>query len=431
MRDILVTIIVFGLVPFILARPHWGIYAWSWLGYMNPHRLTWGFAYTLPFAQVVALATLVAMVFSKEKKSLPMEREVIILACFVLWMILTTFFALEPEFARIGLETTLKIQVMVFVTLMLINNYERLERLVWVVVLSLGFYGIKGGVFSILTLGNYRVWGPKGSFIEGNNEIGLALVVLTPLVWFLYQISSKRLVKLMLLGIIFLCFVSIIGTHSRGALLGLVAMGGFLVAKSKRKALAAALVVLAIPVVILGAPEHWKERMSSISNYKEDASAMGRINAWTFAVNVANDRPLVGGGYHVFTNRMFERYAPNPYDYHDAHSIYFEVLGEHGYVGLFLYLIFLLTLWRSGTWILKNAKGHSELNRLIELTRMLQVSIIGYCASGAFLGLAYFDLFYSVAAMMIIAKVLVKQHLQETGKDTASSGQSFYPKQAH
>ena len=45
MRDIIVTLAVFGLLPLILRRPWLGVLAWSWLGFMNPHRLTWGFAY--------------------------------------------------------------------------------------------------------------------------------------------------------------------------------------------------------------------------------------------------------------------------------------------------------------------------------------------------------------------------------------------------
>ncbi|HSD74752.1 MAG TPA: DUF5935 domain-containing protein, partial [Steroidobacteraceae bacterium] len=65
MRDLLLLLIMAGLMPFILARPTTGVLVWSWLGYMNPHRLTWGFAYNFPFVLVAALATLIAMPFSR------------------------------------------------------------------------------------------------------------------------------------------------------------------------------------------------------------------------------------------------------------------------------------------------------------------------------------------------------------------------------
>ena len=52
MRDIIVTLAVFGTLPFIFWRPWIGILVWCWLGYMNPHRLAWGFSTSMPFALI-------------------------------------------------------------------------------------------------------------------------------------------------------------------------------------------------------------------------------------------------------------------------------------------------------------------------------------------------------------------------------------------
>ena len=65
MRDLLLTAFTFGLVPFILLNPHIGVLAWSWLSYMNPHRLTWGFAYNMPFAEVISIATLISIALTR------------------------------------------------------------------------------------------------------------------------------------------------------------------------------------------------------------------------------------------------------------------------------------------------------------------------------------------------------------------------------
>jgi hypothetical protein len=73
MRDIVVTLAVFGSLPFIIKRPWIGILVWSWLGFMNPHRLAWGFATTLPFAMAVAITTILAMLLSKEEKKIPVD----------------------------------------------------------------------------------------------------------------------------------------------------------------------------------------------------------------------------------------------------------------------------------------------------------------------------------------------------------------------
>lgn len=74
MRDIALVIIVFGSLPFILARPYIGILMWSWLGYMSPHRLAYGFAYDFPFAQIVAITTILAFLFNREKNIFPLIR---------------------------------------------------------------------------------------------------------------------------------------------------------------------------------------------------------------------------------------------------------------------------------------------------------------------------------------------------------------------
>ena len=42
MRSLVLTLIVFGSIPLIIVKPPVGVLMWSWLGYMNPHRLSWG-----------------------------------------------------------------------------------------------------------------------------------------------------------------------------------------------------------------------------------------------------------------------------------------------------------------------------------------------------------------------------------------------------
>src|SRR5258708_5806381 len=102
MRDLLLTVIVFGSVPFILMRPSFGVLIWSWLGYMNPHRVTFGFAYNFPFVQVSALATLGGLVFSKEEVRFPWSATTVIWLLWTLWFCITTLFALNPEDAYPG-----------------------------------------------------------------------------------------------------------------------------------------------------------------------------------------------------------------------------------------------------------------------------------------------------------------------------------------
>ena len=406
MRDILVTAIIFGSLPFILWRPHIGVLVWTWIGFMNPHRLTWGFAYGMPFAMIVAIVTLVAVLISREPKKLPWARETVVLLIFLAWMLITSIFAVYPELAWDHLEKVAKILLMIFVTLMLMQSRERIEQLVWVMALSLGFYGVKGGIFTIVHGGVYHVRGPAGSFIAGDNEMGLALVMTIPLLRYLRTSARTVWVRHGITAAMVLSAIAAVGSQSRGALLGIIAMGTFLWLKSRSKFFMGLVAVVAAALILSTMPQQWFDRMATINAYEQDASAMGRINAWWMAFNLAKHKPL-GGGFDAFRGEMFHLYAPDPDDVHDAHSIYFEVLGEHGFVGLGLFLLLGLMTWRTASRVIKRARGDPNNRWAADLAAMVQVSIIGYASAGAFLGLAYFDYYYTLVAVIVLCQAVL------------------------
>ena len=153
---------------------------------MNPHRLGWGFAYNFPFAAIAGGVTLLAYLFSKEPKSFPITGITILLILFNIHMAITTYFAINLDEALQQWDKVLKIQFMVFVSMAMINSKERIRWLVWIIAMSIGFFGVKGGVFTVLSGGNHMVLGPPDSFIAGNTEVGLALIMILPLIYFLY-----------------------------------------------------------------------------------------------------------------------------------------------------------------------------------------------------------------------------------------------------
>jgi probable O-glycosylation ligase (exosortase A-associated) len=206
--------------------------------------------------------------------------------------------------------------------------------------------------------------------------------------------------------------LAVLGSFSRGGMLAIAGMAGFLWLKSRHKALLAVAGIALIPVVLGTLPERWYDKMATIRNYQADSSAMGRINAWGFAINVAKDRPLTGGGFGAFTKDMFVAYAPDPHDFHDAHSIWFEVLGEQGFVGLALYLLIWLLTWRTAGATISVCKKHDRLRWAVDLLRMLQVSLVGYFIGGSFLGLGYWDFPFVLLALVVLTKAVTTAELR-------------------
>jgi len=408
LRDIFLLVTIYGSIPFIIRKPFIGVLVWYWLSLMNPHRLSWTLVHQ-PFAQLIALAMLGSLLISRtEKKQIPATPITITLAVFWAWMLVTTIFSFYPQYAWGQWDKVWKIFLTTYVAIIMLNSKERVLALTIVSALSIGLYGFKGGFFTILTGGNNRVWGPPGSFIGGNNEIGLALIMTIPLLFYLRSLVDEYLIKqALLIGILF-CFFAVLGTQSRGAFVGVTAMGLYLAFKSQSKVGYVLLIIFVVPVAFLFMPAEWHERMASIADYESDGSAMGRIMAWRMAFNLAMHEPF-GGGFEAFAPQTYLMYLPEAGARKtDAHSIYFEIMGEQGFVGLGLFLLLGVLALRACVHIIRKTRDLPEWQWMRRLAAMVQVSLIGYAVSGAFLGLAYFDYYYALLAIVVGMQVVLK-----------------------
>lgn len=403
MRDLLLVGIVAVGCFVALKRPWIGVLLWTWLSIMNPHRYTYGFAYSAPLAAMAVGATLLGLLFTKEKESPLKGSPVTVLLLFMLWMSLSSIFSFNLENNWEPLKKVMKIDFMILIALALLFTKKHILALTWVAAGSIGILGAKGGLFTLTTGGNYLVWGPPGSFIEDNNEFALAVIITVPLLRFLQLQLSQRWGKRGMMAIIVLCIVAAIGSHSRGAFLAIITMGiTFWWYDGRKPGILAGMIILGFATMIF-MPGQWFARMETINDYQSDASAMGRINAWWMAWNLAKDQ-FFGGGFDIYNLATFSRYAPVPNDVHAAHSIYFQILGEHGFVGLFLFLLLLRLVWREAGKLKVEGTRQPESKWTAELGAMCQVSLIGYVVGGAFLSLAYFDLPYNIMVIVVLAR---------------------------
>ena len=425
MRDLVLALILIVGTLKALNHPYIGILTWTWVSIMNPHRLSWVIS-MYPVAAIVGGATLIGLFITRDKRHFFMSTPSLILLLFTLWVCITYPFSFFPEECTEMVVKVLKINFMIFVAMMLLYTRKHIIALVWVLVFSVGFYGVKGGIFTIATGGSYRVWGPDGSYIAGNNEVALAIILVIPLMYFLRSLYTHRWIRLAFLFAMLSSATAALGSQSRGALLAIVAMVGLFwlrldasdVDGKKKvgspKAAFAVVILVAVLALVMFMPDSWHSRMDTIQEYKEDSSAMGRINAWHMAWNLATQN-FFGGGFQIYNNAIFLLYAPNPYDVHAAHSIYFQVLGEHGFVGLILFLLMWLYTWRWAGWLRLNAKSDMETEWASVLGAMVQASLAGYAVGGAFLSLAYFDLPYNLLVIVVVTRRWVEHY--QAGKN--------------
>ena len=150
------------------------------------------------------------------------------------------------------------------------------------------------------------------------------------------------------------------------------------------------------------APEAWQERMNPTRSDAVDSSAQSRLLAWEYARRLAADYPITGGGFATFTAELYARYWPGEFSsIYGAHSVYFQVLAEHGYVGLALYLALVLSCFMTLRRVRRKARAKGDTTMAL-YAQMFQLSLIGFLVPGSFLGRAYFDYYFTIVACVII-----------------------------
>lgn len=420
MRDLLVVMLFFSGVLMAFRRPYFAALLWVWVGLMNPHRLGWGFAYSMPLAMIAAGVLFLSILINSDKVCWKNGFPIPLLLLFIFWMGVTTVFSFFPEDSFTKYIAFLKVLLMLLPIAAVINTRNEIFGFVITIAGSLAFFGIKGGIYTILTGGGGHVYGPPSSPIEENNGLAVALIITIPFVYYLITqteilkklpctsyFSKKLLIRFLYLTI-FLCLMAVLGSQSRGALLAVLSMGGILWWRSKSKLPILFVAVFVGIMAISFMPKEWSARMNTIQTYENDESAMGRINAWTMAINIANDR-ITGAGLVTDSPVIYQLYAPNPNFVIVAHSIYFQVLGELGYIGLFIYLAFWISTYSLAGRIIKQTKNIIHLKWANSLASMAKVSLIGFSVGGAFLSLAYWDLPYYIMVMLVCTNRCIRE----------------------
>lgn len=415
MRDLLLLASLLYLVPVSLMRPWIGVLGWFWISYFVPHSFTWGFGRRLPVAMLVGGATLVGFLFTRDRKPLPGTLSVVFLLLFGLHITITSAFAFNPELSWIKWNWVAKGLLMTLVTMCLFQDPAKLRNLYMVPAICLGLWGLKSTLFAARTGGGSRVSGPTYSFFADNNEFGLALCMALPLMLYLSREEPRLWLKRVLRLLFATTCVAIVFTYSRGAFLGLSTVLAVLIWRSPwRLRFAGVLLIVSVLAVPL-APEALKNRFASIrvqdSAETRDGSAAGRIEAWTTAWRIAVAHPITGEGFRALWNEeVWNAYFG--YDYltvRDVHSLYFEVLSEHGFLGFGLYASILLWTLFSLSTVRRRWRGdptHGYLSRHAEMT---QLALLPFLVAGAFLSFAYFDLYFLLVATTTILVVLSKQ----------------------
>ncbi len=433
MRDILLLLFTVSMSLLAVGRPLIGMLTFVGFGNLGPQSLTWGVARTFPHSQVIGLATIIGFSLTRDAKWFPREREAMIMLALWIVFAMSTLFALEPELARQKLVFVSKLFLMMFLCTAIVNTSERLQALVRTIALSLGFYAVKLGLFVLATGFREKAYGPEGTYLWGENVIGIALAVNVPLLVYLRRIERRRSLRLAAGVMALLSYPAVIGTFSRGAWLSLAAVSVVLIAESWRRvvAIAAVLSVVATAGLWHGSlvSDRLVARYDSLVNFEEDGSAQSRFWNWEFCRRVGLARPF-GGGFELYSTEAYAEFYPEfltrwPGKVWTCHSMWMVFLGEHGVLGFALGVALMGSCVCSLRRLSRTVRGRPT--QITELARMLTASFVGFMTGGTFLDVAYHELLYQLVAIVIVAKAVWQRHsppesVHEIVGDSGTSG---------
>ena len=398
MRDLAVLAVVFGSLPFIPFRPFLGLAVYAWLAYMRPQDLAWSIG-TMQLSKWVAIATLVGLVLSFGREKFATFRlQTLLLVLMGIWFAFTCYTAVLPDLSQKWLDIYVKIILISLLTTGLVRSRQRFELLIMVIAFSLGLLGLKNAIFSITHAGAQFLEGPGGFMID-RNAYALALNMAIPLLVAIGMTNERKWVRIAALALVPFCMITIFSTFSRGGLLTLGVVGAMLVWRTRKPVLAAVVLTLGIGAFVYTSSEELKkkytERTSTVANYEEDASAMGRIRSWGVALQMWADHPVTGVGPRNFT-LLYRRYGKTD-DVHVAHNSYLQMLAETGLPGFSLFVgLLVVALLR-----LEGVRRREGSNWAGTHASMMQVSLLAYATGGMLLDMAFFDLFYQLVALTV------------------------------
>jgi O-antigen ligase len=256
------------------------------------------------------------------------------------------------------------------------------------------FYGLaKAPVHEIISgVDGVRVTGP----LDDPNFYALILLVAYPAALYRYFAADRLRVKLLAAVCAGLIATTIILTYSRGAFIAIILVSALIIKERKMNiykigAIVTFLLVVLMPVM----PAGFTDRLSTLSVFANDdkqaateRSFQGRTSEALVALQMFRDNPLFGVGagnyphhYQEYSRRLG---IDDRTTERDAHSLYLETLAELGLVGLIIFVLILVVVFRELNRASRLAK-QMDRHDLVSWIEGVRYGLLGYLLGSFFL----------------------------------------------
>ena len=249
------------------------------------------------------------------------------------------------------------------------------------------------------------------TFLGDGNDYSMSVCILLGFAVEMAFAQTSKMKKAFYWTLLVLLMLAIVGTQSRGATLGMVAVFGYLWWRSPRKAAGVIAIIVAAIGVLLYAPDVYFERMGTLSAPSQDSSAEGRLHAWRAGTKMALNNVLGVGAGNFPNNFPKYRSADAPTRWMTAHSMYFLILGELGFLGLLLLFKLVFGNFRSNVRLRKRLLQQDPQKFAPDARSldMFNAGIVGLAIAGAFLSVTYYPHIFVLAGLAIALRRVIAE----------------------
>ena len=399
---------------YALQAPFYALLCYLANAYFRPEDWVWGdFVRSLRLSFVIGLYVIVSTVVSRHR--FVWNGRIVLLWSFLLLAFLSSLLSEHSTYSWPYMIEFVKVIVMTHLIVTLTDDFAKFRLVSLTIVLGLGLEQGKQGWFYLLASPGGANNNPV-AFLGDNNGTAVGMLMLVPLAGLVMQTTQNKWVKRFFGGLLIGCIYRALSTYSRGGFLAAIAMGGVWILRTHHK-IRNLLGVLVVLVIVLPAlPDTFWNRMGTIRTYEEeeDKSAIGRLHFWSVAGAMATRNPILGIGFNSYNN-AYDAYDVSAGKYgndRSVHSSFFGVLAELGYVGLFLYVLILLSAFRACAYVRRVASRNGALVDLGKGAVAIQTSLVAFVVGGSFVSFQYNEILWHVIGLSMVLRRLAAQQEQ-------------------
>lgn len=420
LRSIFLLGIYLSFLGLGMAAPFVFTLGYAWVDTFQPQHVAFIILNQIQPALVIGLAALIGY-FAMDRQSPPRFTLASALTlAMAVWVTLTMFWAEMPADGWVKWNWAFKTVLFSAFIPLVIRSRVQIEAFVQTYVFSLAANFIPFGLKVLISGGGY---GRNLGLESGNSDLAegglLSTVCLMAIPLALYLgrytllLPRSRLIQLGYLGLAGLALVTALGTVERSALVGLAVLGLYMFTRSRHKfAFGICLVVVGMMVASYEIASLAHRADTSTHDLSDDSAAV-RLAVWTWTFKYALAHPF-GGGFDAYEINHIAL-ADGTIEYGRAfHSIYFEVLGEQGWVGLALFLGLAGSTLLGLRRLSRRTRNVPHLVWCSDLSDALQSGLAVFLTAGAFVGISFQPMFwYFVAASVSLREYVHRVERQQ------------------